>query len=414
MSSLSELGSSAPASWFSGSPASRAALVLGLVLILLATTGWTAIRTHRPQPGARAAAQAAWNRASADGRRLPRPESSPAAVRDFFRSLGETQRRRLAERHALVVGNLNGAPPALRYRANRTALRQAIAAERTRLDDPRLTELGREQVARRMQRYGSLLRGHRQILAFDPTGPGRVAEVFGDLDTAQRVSVVVPGVDTHLLTFERTRRTFTAPVGMARALHRAERAAAPRVRTAVIAWADYTSPAGVGMDAAAGRLAAAGAVTLRALVRALPGSSSVALFCHSYGSVVCGVAARSLPSRVTDIAVAGSPGMRAERVADLGGRARIWATRDADDWIEDVPNLEFGELGHGVDPVSSAFGARLLSAAGATGHTGYFVPGTASLANFARVGVGDLAAVSCPPGRGTGCGQPASPGHRTL
>jgi len=205
----------------------------------------------------------------------------------------------------------------------------------------------------------------------------------------------VPGVDTDLLTFQRTRRRHTAPVGMARALYRAEREAGSATRTAVIAWADYTTPSGLGMDAATGIRAEEGAVRLGALVRALPGRSRVALYCHSYGSVVCGVAARSLPVRVSDIAVAGSPGMRVERAAQLRTSARIWAVRDSDDWIEAVPHLEVGGLGHGADPMSSAFGARVLSAHGAKGHTGYFEPGTDSLRNFAEIGIGAYRAVRC-------------------
>ncbi len=53
-----------------------------------------------------------------------------------------------------------------------------------------------------------------------------------------------------------------------------------------------------------------------------------------------------------------------------------------------MPYLEFGGLGHGSDPVSPEFGARRLAADGATGHTGYFVPGTGSLANMAAIGTG--------------------------
>jgi tetratricopeptide (TPR) repeat protein len=87
----------------------------------------------------------------------------------------------------------------------------------------------------------------------------------------------------------------------------------------------------------------------------------VVLYCHSYGSVVCGVAAHTLPRRVTDIAVAGSPGMRVENAAGLHTDARVWSMRDADDWIQDVPYLEVGGLGHGADPVSSEFGARVLA-----------------------------------------------------
>lgn len=373
----------------------RALLALAVVFVLLMTTGWTAIR-HQPGPGEpREAALAAWRDDRTGTRDLPDPESPPTVIAAFFRSLTERQRDRLAAEHPLVVGNLDGAPVTLRYRANRLALRAAYDAERERVEDNRLSPDGHHDAVRRSHRFASLMRQDRQILAFDPSGKGRVAEVFGDLDRARHVSVVVPGVDTHLLTFQKTARKYTAPVGMAESLYAAERAAAPSARTAVIAWADYTAPVGVGMDAAIGRLAESGAARLVSLTSALPGDSRVALFCHSYGSVVCGVAARRLPARVADVAVAGSPGMRAENAAGLGTRARVWAMRDADDWIADVPYLDVGGLGHGADPVTPEFGARVLSAAGAVGHAGYFEPGTESLRNFAEIGVGSYRTVRC-------------------
>jgi hypothetical protein len=119
------------------------------------------------------------------------------------------------------------------------------------------------------------------------------------------------------------------------------------------------------------------------------------LFCHSYGWVVCGVAARGMPRRVADIAVAASPGMRVPSAAHLGTTARVWAMRDASDWVQDVPYLELGGLGHGADPVSAEFGARVLSARDAQGHSGYFQPGTDSLRNLADIGVGAYDAVTC-------------------
>ncbi|MGP3979761.1 alpha/beta hydrolase [Streptomyces sp. KR80] len=414
MSSFPELGSS-PTSWLGDSPVWRAVLALAVVFVLLATTGWTAIRDHSLTPGPREAALLAWQHGSLGRRDLPDPDASPAVLAGFFRSLSPAQRTRLAERYPLVVGNLGGAPLELRYRANRIALQDAHRAAQQRMNDERLTELGRQQAGRLVERLESLLTGKRQILAFDPTGTGRAAEVVGDLTRASRVSVVVPGVDTNLVNFERTDpdRVYSAPAGMARSLYDAERAARPDARTAVVAWADYTAPAGLGMDAATGRLAEDGAARLRSFVDALPGAPRVSLFCHSYGSVVCGVAARRLSSRVTDIAVSGSPGMRVENTAGLGTKARVWATRDADDWIQDVPYLEFGELGHGADPVSDGFGARVLSAAGAVGHTGYFEPGTESLESFAEIGVGALDSVVCAPGHGAGC-RPVTGGRADV
>ncbi|MFJ8464906.1 alpha/beta hydrolase [Streptomyces swartbergensis] len=372
----------------------RALLALAVVFVMLATTGWTALRNQRGDTPLQASLSA-WEDGRIGGHRLPDPQSQPTKLARFFASLTERDRASLVRKYPLAVGNMNGAPVELRYRANRIALGQAREVERERMHDSRLTPSGKHEAGRRMHRLEDLMEKDRHILAFDPEGSGRVAEVFGDLREADRVSVVVPGVDTDLLTFQRTRRKYAAPAGMAESLYAAERAASPSTRTAVIAWADYTAPSGLGIDSATAMRAEEGAVRLNALVRALPGSSPVSLFCHSYGSVVCGVAAHSLPGRVSDIAVAGSPGMRVEKAAQLHTTARVWAMRDADDWIQDVPYLEVGGLGHGADPVSTGFGARVLSAQGAKGHAGYFEPGTASLMNFAEIGVGAYRSVHC-------------------
>ncbi|GAA2595578.1 alpha/beta hydrolase [Streptomyces axinellae] len=406
-------GSGFPSTGVPGTTAWRALLALAVVFVLLATTGWTALRKHDLASGPRAAALMAWEKGSFAGHPLPDPDASAGRIARYFKTLDSAQQRTLARRYPLVVGNLGGAPVQLRYRANHSALLKARDTERDRMTDQRLTDEGRQDAENRMHRFESMLRPGRQILAFDPTGRGRAAEVFGDLERAQRVSVVVPGVDTELVTFEKSSMPYSAPVGMAKSLQRQQHATAPYVRTATVAWADYTAPAGLGVDAASGGPAQDGAKRLNDFVRALPATSragsgaasggapreaaspKVSLFCHSYGSVVCGVAAHLMPGDVTDIAVSGSPGMRADNAAQLGTSARIWAMRDRDDWIADVPHMHVGGLGHGADPVSAGFGARHLSAAGAVGHTGYFAPHTQSLANFAAVGTGSYADAGC-------------------
>ncbi|MGW0880529.1 alpha/beta hydrolase [Streptomyces sp. NPDC002671] len=372
----------------------RMTLALAVVFVMLATTGWTALRTHR-ESSALQASLTAWKHGHVHGHQLPDPESSPARLARFFDSLTPHEQNRLAHRYALAVGNMNGAPVDLRYRANHIALDKARRVEKKRMHDNRLSAAGQQDAGRRMHRYEALLTPDRQILAFDPEGSGRVAEVFGNLDKAERISVVVPGVDTDLLTFQRTNREYSAPVGMAKALYATERTERPTTRTAVIAWADYTAPAGLGVDAATGLRAAEGSLRLNALLRALPGRAPVAMVCHSYGSVLCGVAAHDMPRRVSDIAVAASPGMRVSKASHLGTSARVWAMRDASDWVRDVPYLELGGLGHGADPVSSGFGARVLSARDAKGHSGYFQPGTDSLRNLADVAVGAYDDVTC-------------------
>ncbi|MFJ8748891.1 alpha/beta hydrolase [Streptomyces sp. NPDC102441] len=373
----------------------RALLAIAVVFVMLATTGWTAVRQqHSSAP--REVALASWAKDRIAGHALPDVSAPAYRLAHFFATLTAGQQVALADKYPLVVGNLDGAPVTLRYRANRHALVKAEWAEEERAKDTRLSPDGRHQASLRLARFRSMLSGDRQILAFDPSGRGRAAEVLGDLDRAERISVVVPGVDTNLLTLERTGvKKNAAPVGMAQSLYDAERSARPGSRTAVIAWADYTAPVGIGMDSALGGLATEGAERLNSLLDALPGTSDVSLFCHSYGSVLCGVAAHELPSRVSDIAVAGSPGMRAGSAGGLHTEARVWAMRDSGDWIEDVPNMAVGGLGHGADPVDPAFGARIVSAGGAIGHSGYFEPGTESLSNFAAIGVGAYDSVSC-------------------
>ncbi|WP_324613428.1 alpha/beta hydrolase [Streptomyces sp. SBT349] len=372
-------------------------LPLLLVFAVLATAGWIA-RGAEAEPDAFERQLRAWDHGTVAGVPLPDPEARPARVAAFFDGLSEDLRRRLADRYPLVVGNLPGAPVPLRYQANRAALADARDAERRRMHDERLSPTGQRTAGRLMHRYESMLTDGRQFLSFDPTGRGRAAEVFGDLERAERISVVVPGVDTQLLTFERTQGKFHAPSGMGEALYAQERRLAPGSETAVIAWADYDSPVGMAMSAATSELAGEGAERLTAAVAALPGSAPVALFCHSYGSVVCGMAASDLPGRVSDIAVAGSPGMRVSTVTELETPARVWAMRASDDWIADVPHLAIGPLGHGTDPADPSFGARLLGTGGAEGHSGYFEPGAASLRNLARVGVGTVDDVTCAPG----------------
>ncbi|MDB1087752.1 alpha/beta hydrolase [Streptomyces sp. ACA25] len=372
--------------------ARRMLLPLAVVLAVLATSGWIT-RTESPAPGTWTAELQGWQRHALAGVPLADADAPPQEIAQFFGTLGHRKQLLLAERFPLVVGNLDGAPAEVRYAANRHALLRARAQERERMRDERLSPAGQHEAGRRMHRFDSLLRDDRQILAFDPHGRGRAAEVFGDLDLARRISVVVPGVDTDLLTFERTRLKYRAPSGMAEALHEEQQATRTAGNTAVIAWADYTSPRGVGVAAATGDLAKEGAERLADTVRGLPGESTVALFCHSYGSVVCGLSAERLPGRVTDIAVSGSPGMRVSHAGELGTDARVWAARAGNDWVGDLPHLAVGPLGHGIDPVHPSFGARRLGAGPTGGHAGYFVPGSDSLRNFARIGVGDLDAL---------------------
>ena len=181
------------------------------------------------------------------------------------------------------------------------------------------------------------MRGHH-FIDFNSRGQGLAAEVIGDLATAKRVAILVPGSDTSLTTFDS--RGTASPQGGALALAAEAHRLDPGNHLAVIAWLGYSTPSTLSPAVMTSGDAGQGASALRPLVDALAEHGyQVALLCHSYGSVVCGLAAPHLP--VTDIAVAGSPGMDASSVRALHTTARVWAGRGASDWIRNVPHVRF-------------------------------------------------------------------------
>jgi Alpha/beta hydrolase len=230
----------------------------------------------------------------------------------------------------------------------------------------------------------------QHVLFFNPAGQGVAAMVIGNLATAKRVAILVPGSDTTLATF--FSRGSSSPGGGAFALEAEARQLDPGEQLAIIAWLGYPAPAMLSPSVMTSGDAGQGAQALRPLVTELAQhGDQVALLCHSYGSVVCGLAAPDLP--VTDIAVFGSPGMDASSVASLHTHARVWAGRESDDPIRFVPHIQVFGLGFGADPMSPGFGARVF-ATGSGGHSGYLDPGSVSLRNLTYIALGDAAAVT--------------------
>lgn len=213
--------------------------------------------------------------------------------------------------------------------------------------------------------------------------------VLGDLRTADRVAVLVPGMGidrTHLGRADQV-------LGMARSLDAEIHRLRPRTSVAVVAWADYPAPSGIDLDVARGGPARTGAKRLAAYLAGVQARTTVpiGLFCHSYGSVVCGLTPHA--EDVSDVVLYGSPGVRLDHAADFGRGVRVWAAQSPNDWIRFVPHVRFGDLGHGRDPVDPAFGARVLPAAGVPSHGDYYAPGSQTLRSFAAIAAGDHAAV---------------------
>ena len=275
------------------------------------------------------------------------------------------------------------APPALT--ASALSARYAANAQKIGTAERTAARHGDSQLA------GALATLRPQhVLFFNPNGQGIAAMVIGNLATVNRIAIVVPGSDTTLSTF--FSRGPESPGGAAEALAAEAHQLDPGERLAIIAWLGYPTPAMLSPAVMTSGDAGQGAQALRPLVTALTRhGDQVALLCHSYGSVVCGLAAPNLP--VTDIAVFGSPGMDASSVASLQTSARVWAGRESGDSIKYVPYVHLLGLGFGADPMSNGFGARVF-ATGDSGHSGYLDPGSASLRNLTYIALGNPAAVT--------------------
>ncbi|HEY6426728.1 MAG TPA: alpha/beta hydrolase, partial [Acidimicrobiales bacterium] len=196
---------------------------------------------------------------------------------------------------------------------------------------------------------------------------------FGAFEGARHVAVVVPGVgdDTNLCQDW---------VPGAHNLF----AAAPS--TTVVMWKGYDNPSSI-VAAALGSLecnehlkAAGGELT--AFVRSLPldGHHSVTIVAHSFGSLVTGAALADHDLKVTDVVVAGSPGMSVDGLGELHvSRAHFFS--------EEAPGDAIAELGiFGASPTSPLFGGTRMRTNAPDhvevhAHSSYFVPGSEALEN---------------------------------
>jgi hypothetical protein len=232
-----------------------------------------------------------------------------------------------------------------------------------------------------------MARGGRQFVTFDGRNDGLAVEVFGDLSDAHRVAILVPGTDTSIDTFD----SEDGLAESARNLYQGIEATGRGDDVAVVAWLGYATPDTVSLAALTTGRAEDGARRLRRFITSLHavGDADVALFCHSYGSVVCGRIAEG--SSVSDIVVYGSPGMGANSSAALKTGAQLWAAQSEGDWIGIVPNGSLSvfdtTIGFGADPMDPSFGATRLRA-GDGGHGDYLAAGTPLIEDFVLIAGG--------------------------
>lgn len=260
----------------------------------------------------------------------------------------------------------------------------------------------REEEAR-INRLTALLKDpDRQFLKVDASGDGRIIEVYGDLASADRIAIHVPGMSTSIDSYIGGNGHTDAS-----ALYNklGDFTAAGGERVAVISFLDWDAPDGIegswtdpgsyegkvraGAEAVGEGLAEKGADSLRSFVSDLNSqgidSSKVTVVAHSYGSVVTGLALRD-GLDVERAVVIGSPGLGQGigSYADLNTDADLWVGATRDDYV-----VLSGALGgHGTSPYWDDFGGQQFDTSGSSGHSEYFEG--QSINNIAGIVLGDF------------------------
>lgn len=364
----------------------------------------------------------------------PGPDAGPAEVNAWWDGLTRQEQLAVIAASPGSIGNLDGVTPWARDAANTVALERDLAEWEHLEDLGELTSDERTWLenARAAQEALTVIAGARdpvtgepirtQLYTYDPDafdGDGAVAISAGDLDTADNVSVVVPGfgTDGESAPYQAER---------ARTLHESCRFLAPGESNATMFWIGYDAPdnapwdegwdgAGVVTEAMAERGGERLADTLDGLRASRDGSPAhLTAIGHSYGSTTTGHAAHDHGIPVDDVVFVGSPGVGGgtDHASDTGvDPDHVWAGANSRDPIANLGNHGAFHLetlaggGLGDDPAEDDFGATRLRAesttradndglAGLGDHSKYFDHDTESLHNISQVVNGNYDAVT--------------------
>ncbi|MGY1653108.1 alpha/beta hydrolase [Geodermatophilus sp. SYSU D01119] len=292
---------------------------------------------------------------------LPVPGTSPEDVAAWWAGLSTPARDLLVHVEPRLVGSLDGLPAWARDQANRLLLDRALSdpSPSTReTAEAVAAELDREEAAGRTAQLWSLdLDDHLAAIS------------YGDLDAADDVALLVPGVGNDVGDLDDLGDD-------ARAVADAARDAVPGAAVAAVAWLGYRPPASVAHPAALleGRAATGGAALAGDLagLRAARAGDPVrgddplrtTVVAHSYGTVVVDRAAEEPGVLEADaLVLLGSPGMD-NTAAQLEAPEVFEASSllDPVPWALDV---------HGWETAGDRFGATSLAADWDTLHWEY-------------------------------------------
>ncbi|MRJ78005.1 hypothetical protein GEV29_15820 [Aeromicrobium sp. SMF47] len=360
-------------------------------------------------------------------RELEQKNGDPKAINAWWMALTPAEREALKIDNPDAVGNTDGIPVDDRDEANRASMTRDIdrlhGLDKERELTPEEQQLLKNaEAARDALDAGATVTDpstglpvDSNLILYQPEaihGDGAAAVAYGNPDTADNTSVVVPGIMN-------TMASLGANGESALDLFAQANKADPGASNATIAWIGYDSPDfdmsqakdpvnAIDMAMVSNEeFAEAGGKRLSAFVDGLRASdtgdqSHLTVIGHSYGSTTVAHAAHD-GLAADDLVLLGSPGAGgdAHDVSDLNmGEGHVYVgSRDEDfvTWLGGDTRLGLGE-----DPSQSSFGADRIDVGngesfhaediggqGLNNHTSYFDPGSESLENIADITVGN-------------------------
>ncbi|WP_285117053.1 alpha/beta hydrolase [Leifsonia sp. fls2-241-R2A-40a] len=289
--------------------------------------------------------------------------TDPDAVHDEWAALDPETRKEAIETLPEIVGNLDGIDYGDREVANRRALKQALAAGKSRLQKHPEDELTK-RVLGSLTAIQKTLKGKRtparHLVGLSLDRPPLAAIAIGDLDTASDITFVVPGMGTYTDDMQLWTQS-------AQNLYDEQGEVGAPTRRAVVSWIGYATPP-PGIDAALGDYASRGAPLLTADLRGVNAARvdspprALNVVAHSYGTTTAANAlagARDLG--VYAFVMLGSAGIE-NRIPNVGalGVQHAYAGEAAADG-----EAQFGRFTR-RDPRGPSFGATVISVDGDT------------------------------------------------
>ncbi|MDX3227961.1 alpha/beta hydrolase [Streptomyces sp. ME19-01-6] len=228
------------------------------------------------------------------------------------------------------------------------------------------------------------------LLDFDAEKNGRAIIANGNPDTADHTAVMVGGTKSRL-------SGIYTPMVAGTNLWQAASAMPGEPKVSTITWNGYDAPQNLFPEGVSNKYADRAAGDFNDFLSGLhtshdPSSDDhLSVQAHSYGTVVVGSAARQGTLEADDVMLSGTPGVQVGRAEDLDvPPGHVWNQKAQDDL---VPKLGAPTHGHHegltqfITPNDPIFGAHQMST-DTKGHGNYWLVGSESLENQARVVVG--------------------------